>query len=308
MAQLNVSELDFDNIKQSLKSFLIESGEFSDYDFEGSALSVLLDTLSYNTHYNAVLAHMLANESFLDSAIKRSSVVSIAKSLGYTPRSRRSATAYVDLSITPSASNTDINFTLSRNIAFTSALDSASFTFYPSTDTTATLQTVNGVDKFVFNNLAIKEGTRVTNRFIIDTNNRSGPLTIPNMNIDTTTLRVRVQKSGTDATIESYKLSTGVLDLKSTTSAYFIEEGVDGKYIIRFGDDVFGKKLSTDNIVLIDYLVTSGSAANKAKTFTIAATEGSASMDTISKKPNIPFWIWIILLIGTIGLILVFFA
>ena len=249
MAQLNVSELDFDNIKQSLKSFLIESGEFSDYDFEGSALSVLLDTLSYNTHYNAVLAHMLANESFLDSAIKRSSVVSIAKSLGYTPRSRRSATAYVDLSITPSASNTDINFTLSRNIAFTSALDSASFTFYPSTDTTATLQTVNGVDKFVFNNLAIKEGTRVTNRFIIDTNNRSGPLTIPNMNIDTTTLRVRVQKSGTDATIESYKLSTGVLDLKSTTAAYFIEEGVDGKYIIRFGDDVFGKKLSTDNSI-----------------------------------------------------------
>ena len=272
MAQLNVSELDFDNIKQSLKSFLIESGEFSDYDFEGSALSVLLDTLSYNTHYNAVLAHMLANESFLDSAIKRSSVVSIAKSLGYTPRSRRSATAYVDLSITPSASNTDINFTLSRNIPFTSSLDGTSFTFYASTDTSTTLQTVDGVDKFVFNDLAIKEGTRVTNRFIIDTNNLSGPLTIPNMNVDTTTLRVRVQKSGTDATIESYKLSTGVLDLKSTTAAYFIEEGVDGKYVIRFGDDVFGKKLSTDNIVLIDYLVTSGSAANKAKTFTIAAT------------------------------------
>jgi hypothetical protein len=96
MAQLDVTELDFDNIKQSLKTFLSAQSEFSDYDFEGSALSVLLDTLAYNTHYNAMLAHMQANETFLDSAIKRSSVVSLAKSLGYTPRSRRAATGYVN--------------------------------------------------------------------------------------------------------------------------------------------------------------------------------------------------------------------
>ena len=131
MAQLNVTELDFANIKQSLKTFMQAQDEFSDYDFEGSALSVLLDTLAYNTHYNAVLAHMLANESFLDSAIKRSSVVSIAKSLGYTPRSRRSSTGYVDFYLTPASSYTDITYTLSRDTVFTSTIDGTSYKFYP---------------------------------------------------------------------------------------------------------------------------------------------------------------------------------
>jgi len=272
MAQLNVTELDFDQIKQSLKTFMQAQDEFRDYDFEGSALSVLLDTLAYNTHYNAVLAHMIANESFLDSAIKRNSVVSIAKSLGYTPRSNRAATAYVDFSVKPASSYTNINFTLSRDTVFTSRNGTTSFNFYPESDVTAVLETVDGVDKFVFNNLALKEGTRVTNRFFIDLNTVSGPLTIPNESIDTSSLRVRVQTSNTDLSIQTYTLSTGLLDLKSDTRAYFVEEGHDGKYIIRFGDDVFGKKLEPGNIVIVDYLVSSGEAANGARSFSVAGT------------------------------------
>ena len=272
MAQLDVTELDFANIKQSLKTFMQAQDEFSDYDFEGSALSVLLDTLAYNTHYNAVMAHMLANESFLDSAIKRSSVVSIAKSLGYTPRSRRSATSYVDLYITPNTElYKDPTFTLSRDVVFTAIFDNTTYNFYPAEDVTATLTTIDGTDQFFFNDLVLKEGTRVTNNFIIDSNILSGPLTLPNSNIDTTTLRVRVQKSSTDLTVETFSLHTTITDLKSSSRAYFIEESHDGKYVIRFGDDVFGKKLEAGNIVIIDYIVCSAVAPNGAKSFTTAA-------------------------------------
>ena len=290
MAQLDVTELDFANIKQSLKTFMQAQDEFSDYDFEGSALSVLLDTLAYNTHYNAVLAHMLANESFLDSAIKRSSVVSIAKSLGYTPRSRRSATAYTDFSIIPSISHTEINYTLERDTIFTTQIDGTTYNFYPAEDVTATLQDVNGVGKFVFNNLMLKEGVRVSNRFLIDSNTLSGPLTIPNLNVDTSTLRVRVQSSGTDFTLETFAKADSLLDLKSSTKVYFIEEGHDGKYIIRFGDNVFGKKLAAGNVVIVDYLVSSGAAPNGAKSFTppsnLTGQGAVASLENITPAFN----------------------
>lgn len=272
MAQLDVTELDFANIKQSLKTFMQAQDEFSDYDFEGSALSVLLDTLAYNTHYNAVMAHMLANESFLDSAIKRSSVVSIAKSLGYTPRSRRSSTAYLDFSLIPDSSYTEPTYTLSRNAPFTTIVDKVSYSFYPAEDVTATLQTVSGTDQFVFQSLELKEGTRVSNRYLIDINNLSGPLTIANTNIDTSTIRVRVQKSNSDLTIETFVESTSILDLISTSRAYFVEESIDGNYILRFGDDVFGKKLEVGNIVIVDYLVSSASSPNGAKSFKMGPT------------------------------------
>tara|TARA_R110000764_G_scaffold48901_3_gene108403 strand:- start:40 stop:1932 length:1893 start_codon:yes stop_codon:yes gene_type:complete len=283
MAQLDVTELDFANIKQSLKTFMQAQDEFSDYDFEGSALSVLLDTLAYNTHYNAVMAHMLANESFLDSAIKRSSVVSIAKSLGYTPRSRRASTSILDFSITPSPSYTDSTYTLPRTTPFSVNVNNATYNFYPAEDVTATLQTVNGTDQFVFASLEIKEGTRVSNNYLIDSNTISGPLTISNTNIDTTTIRVRIQKSTTDLTLETFLESSSLLDLTSTSRAYFVEEGIDSSYVIRFGDDVFGKKLEVGNIVTIEYLVSSSTAANGAKAFGVGPTlTGSSEVQSFA--------------------------
>ena len=272
MPQINVTELDFDNIKQNLKTFMQSQAEFSDYNFEGSALSVLLDTLAYNTHYNAVLAHLLANESFLDSAIKRTSVVSLAKNLGYTPRSRRCPVGTLTFTITPSGAYTSSTYTLPRDTVFTSSLNGTTYTFVPSEAVTATLQNVSGTNKFVFSNLKLKEGKRISNSFLITTNKELDPVIIPNKDVDTSTLRVRVQTSGSNFNIETYVLHTGILDIDETSKVYFLEETIEGLYSITFGDDVIGKKLTAGNVVIVDYINTNGVTANGAKTFTCSAT------------------------------------
>ena len=272
MPQINVTELDFDDIKQNLKTFMQSQAEFSDYNFEGSALSVLLDTLAYNTHYNAVLAHLLANESFLDSAIKRTSVVSLAKNLGYTPRSRRCPVGTLTFTITPSGAYTSSTYTLPRDTVFTSSLNGTSYTFVPSEAVTATLQDVSGTGKFVFSNLKLKEGKRISNSFLITTNKELDPVIIPNKDVDTSTLRVRVQTSGSNFNIETYVLHTGILDIDETSKVYFLEETIEGLYSITFGDDVIGKKLTAGNVVIVDYINTNGVTANGAKTFTCSAT------------------------------------
>ena len=272
MPQINVTELDFDNIKQNLKTFMQSQAEFSDYNFEGSALSVLLDTLAYNTHYNAVLAHLVANESFLDSAIKRTSVVSLAKNLGYTPRSRRCPVGTLTFTITPSGAYTSSTYTLPRDTVFTSSLNGTTYTFVPSEAVTATLQNVSGTNKFVFSNLKLKEGKRISNSFLITTNKELDPVIIPNKDVDTSTLRVRVQTSGSNFNIETYVLHTGILDIDESSKVYFLEETIEGLYSITFGDDVIGKKLTAGNVVIVDYINTNGVAANGAKTFTCSAT------------------------------------
>jgi len=283
MAQLNVTDLDFDTIKENLKTFLDSQTEFDSYDFEGSVMSVLLDTLAYNTHYNAVLAHMLANESFLDTAIKRTSVVSLAKALGYTPRSARSSLAQLDLSVVPDSSYTQTSYTLSRDTYFNTTQNGTTYTFYPQSDVTASLTNVDGVSTFVFSNLPIREGSRISNNFIVDANSLSGPFVIPNLNVDTTTLRVRVTTSISDSTVETFTLHNTLLDLTSTSKVYFLEENLDGFYVLRFGDGVLGKQLTSGNIVNIDYLVNANDAPNGANTFTCANTlTGSGETKTIT--------------------------
>jgi len=272
MPQINVTELDFDNIKQNLKTFMQSQAEFSDYNFEGSALSVLLDTLAYNTHYNAVLAHLLANESFLDSAIKRTSVVSLAKTLGYTPRSRRCPVATINFTITPSGAYTSSTYTLPRDTVFTTSLDGTTYTFVPSEAVTATLQDVSGTPKFVFSNLKLKEGKRISNSFLITANKELDPVIIPNKDVDTSTLRVRVQTTGSNFNFETYVLHTGILDIDESSKVYFLEETIEGLYSITFGDDVIGKKLTAGNVVIVDYINTNGVTANGAKTFTCSTT------------------------------------
>ena len=288
MAQANLTELDFDNIKQDLKNYLKGQSEFSDYDFEGSALNVLLDILAYNTHYNAMLSHMLANEAFLDTAVKRTSVVSIAKSLGYTPRSRRSAFSTISMKVVPGNTYTSTTAVLPRDYAFSGTRDGKAFTFYPETDHTVTLETRDGVDAFYFDDIVIKEGTRVANNFIVTTNT-SGPFVLPNPNIDTTSIRVRVRNSGTSTTFESYNLNTTILDITSTTRAYWLEENIDGLYVVKFGDGVLGRALANGNIVTIDYLSCSASAPNSISTFSRAAaiTSGSETVRITSTTPAV---------------------
>ena len=282
MAQLEVTELDFDTIKQNLRTFLSSQEEFADYNFEGSGLSVLIDILAYNTHYNGTLAHFLANEMFIDSAIKRNSVVSIAKTLGYTPTSRRAAVANVTFEIDPPDSYTNTGLTISRDTAFTSKIGNKTYTFYPKEDYYSGLVTLlSGQTGFSYT-MDLVEGKRVSNRFVVDISNKSGPFVLPNQNIDTTTIRVRVQESSTNISTSSWKFYDDILDVTATTKGFFVEEGPSGLYEIRFGDDIIGASLAVGNIVYIDYIVTNGLSANNISTFTASSNfTGSGEIKTV---------------------------
>ena len=258
MAQLNVTELDFFGIRQNLKTFLESQSEFSDYNFDGSGLSVLIDLLAYNTHYNATLAHLLSNEMFIDSAIKRGSVVSIAKALGYTPRSIKSARIDATITVTPSPSYTSTSLTLSKTVGFSgTGLDGGSYTFYPEED--ITVQKSN--ETFTFN-VTLVEGKQTRNTFVVATDTVSGPFELLNGNVDTSTIRVQVQKSSSELEYATYTKSENILSLTGDSRVFFVEENSYGTTEIRFGDDVLGKSLAVGNIVNIDYMVSSGAVAN----------------------------------------------
>lgn len=272
MAQLNVTELDFDTIKENLKAFLQSQEEFQDYNFDGSALSILMDILAYNTHYNATLAHLTANEMFIDSAVKRNSVTSIAKTLGYTPTSRRSAVAKIKFEVDPPVSFTGTSLTISRDTQFTGKTTQNTYTFFPKQDYDSGLVTLEtGQVGFSFD-MELVEGKRVTNSFVVDQITTSGPFVLPNNNIDTTTIRVRVQESNAVVTTALWQFYDDVMEVDGTTKAFFIEEGPSGLYEIRFGDDIVGKKLTVGNIVIVDYIVSSGSSANSIPNFATSST------------------------------------
>ena len=272
MSQLNVTELDFATIKENLKTFMQSQEEFQDYNFDGSGLSILLDILAYNTHYNATLAHLQANEMFIDSAVKRNSVTSIAKTLGYTPTSRRSARANITLQIRPPESFTNTSLTVTRDTPFTAKTAKNTYTFFPREDYVSGLVTLEtGQTGFSFP-MELIEGKRVTNTFVVDQSNKSGPFVLPNGNIDTTTIRVRVQQSNTVTSITTWNFYDDIVSVDGTTRAFFVEEGPSGLYEIRFGDDIIGQQLQVGNIVSIDYIVSSGSAANSIPNFSASRT------------------------------------
>lgn len=272
MTQLNVAELDFDAIKQNLKTYLQSQEEFQDYNFDGSALSMLLDILAYNTHYNATLAHLQANEMFIDSAVKRNSVASIAKTLGYTGASRRSARAKITLQVDPPVSFTGTSLTLTRDTPFTAKTVKNTYTFYPKQDYYSGLVALEtGNTGFSFD-VELIEGKRVTNTFVADLSNLSGPFVLPNKNIDISTIRVRIQESSSVVTTATWNYYEDIMSVDPTTKAFFVEEGPSGLYEIRFGDDILGKKLVSGNIVIVDYIVSSGAAANSIPNFAVSNT------------------------------------
>ena len=267
MAVKNVTELDFDTIKTNLKTHLKNQTEFADFDFEASGISQLVDLLAYNTHYNAVLAHMVSNEAFIDSAVKRNSVVSIAKTMGYTPRSARSAKGVINLTITPDPSYTSTNLTLTKDKVFTSNVNGRNFSFLPDKDYTVSKTIVNGVSAFRFTNITLVEGTRVNTSEVISTTNRSGPIILPNDNVDTTTLTVKVQTSKTNLNATPFAFSEQITGVTATSSIYYLEERTDGYYQVVFGDGVLGKQLDVGNIVICEYILGNATQGNGARKF-----------------------------------------
>lgn len=283
MPQLQVTELEFEQIKTNLKNFMRNQSEFSDYDFDGAGLNVLLDVLAYNTHYNGVLAHMLANESFIDSAIKRSSVVSIAKALGYTPSSNFGAVAYGNLTITPSPSYTSNYLTVDKSVLFSALSVTGSLSFCVDGSYSATK---NSDGDFVFENIKLKQGSRVFNSFVVDTQTLAGPFTIPNENVDLSTLLVRVQNSRNDLEVTTFFPYKNIIDVNSSSKVYFVDEEFDGLFNIRFGDGIIGQALEAGNLVNVEYLVSSGVSGNNLSTFTstsnITGSAESVGFETTS--------------------------
>lgn len=269
--RLRISELDFDTIKNNLKSFLKQQNEFTDYDFEGSGLSVLLDILAYNTHYQAYYLNMVANEAFLDSALLRESVVSHAKTLGYIPHSKMASTAVVNFTVF-GTNTTPEELTIPEGYNFLSnQIDGKSYNFVVLDSVTVSKSNTN----FNFENLEIKEGQLVNYRYNFDElSNPKSVFNIPDENVDVSTIKVTVSPSSGNTQTTTYNLSTDLYDADGTSEIYFLQESRDGLYQIYFGDGVLGKKLADGSVVNIKYLVTNGEVSNGANLFKPALTLG----------------------------------
>ena len=269
--KLQVTELDFDQIKDNLKTYMKNQTEFSDYNFEGSGMSQIIDLLAYNTHYLAMNANFAMNEAFLDSATLRSSVVSHAKGLGYTPRSARAPVAYVDVTLN---SSTAVSATLAKGTRFTTKVDGSTFGFVVNEDISTT--PTNGVMRFI--NVPIYEGTLITSRYTVDLNNIEQKFLISDDRGDTTTLKVSVQTSGSDVSTTTYTLATDITQVTSGAKVYFLQESTDGKFEVYFGDGVVGSSISNGNIVQLQYVVTNKNKANGAKSFSTTSVSGETDV------------------------------
>ncbi len=274
--KLIITELDFETIKNNLKAYLQSQQTFLDYNFEGSALSILINLLAYNTYYNSFYYNMMANELFIDSAQIRNSLLSHAKALNYLPVSRRSPTAIVNVTVTPPGGNTQSVLTLERFTQFQSeAIDGVNYTFV--NNGAQTVYKENGT--FTFNNLEIKSGTPQIATFTYDAvTNPSSQFDIPNDDVDTSTLLVTVQPSTLNTASEVYTLSKDITSLTSNSTVYFLSPAPDNKYRLTFGDGKISKSLSNGNIVIATYLTTSGEGANKANSFAVGSIGGFSNV------------------------------
>ena len=276
--RLTVTEFDFDDVKENLKTFLKAQTQFSDYDFEGSGMNILLDTLAYNTHYLGFNANMLANEMFLDSASLRSSIVSHAKTLGYEVTSCRAPIANINVALT----TTNSSATMSAGTTFTTTIDSVSYQFVTISDVTSN----SSGSSINFDNIPVYEGTYITTKFIVDTSDIEQRFIIPDNRADTSTLTVKVQTSATDSTTTTFTKATDITQLTTTSNVYYLQEVETGRFEVYFGDGIVSKALSDGNIVVFSYVVTNKTAANGASSFTAPSSIDGVSTIGITTVSN----------------------
>lgn len=273
-----VNDLDFDSIKNNLKEFLKAQDKFSDYNFEGSGLSILLDVLAYNTHYNAIYNNLTINELFLDSARKRSSVVSRATELGYTPNSCRSSRAAVQITVINSTTQ-NTNLTLPRYTPFNTTVDGKTYTFYTFENITSNIR--QG-DVFVFDNVEIIQGTPLTYRYSVLPGSK---FIIPNQNVDISTLRVRVQDSANSDNFTSFNPETSILNVQRDSNVYYIKEIDNGLYEIEFGDGITSTGVESGNVVHLEYFVSNKEEPNGAKIFSYQGDNIGSSVQLVTLSP-----------------------
>lgn len=275
---LKISDLDFFSIKNNLKDYLRNQSTFSDYDFEGSGLSVLLDVLAYNTYYNSYYMNMIANESFLDTAQIRQNILSHAKLINYVPSSPQGSLSEVNVLVTPSTTeDNNLNvLTLNKYTKlFGRDINGVNYPFVAINSNT----TYKSGNSFAFSNVMIKQGEVVTYQFSVGANNSR--FEIPSANVDTTTLSVIVQQSSTNTYSTKYSLAENLTDIKGSDPVYFIEENDKLTYSIYFGDNIIGKRPDNGNIVIVTYLDTAGSVANNITKFSFSDPIGGLYRDNV---------------------------
>ena len=281
---LNVTELDFADIKNNLKNFLKQQSEFSDYDFDGSGLNVLLDVLAYNTHYNAMNAHYSLNESFLDSAQIRGNVVTRAKLLGYTPRSVLSprATVNIVVNIAGEIGTIPTELTLNRGTKLNTIVGGEEFEYV----VLETQQAILSGTLYTFTNVPIAEGNIRELKYRVDNDIENQKFQLSDYNSDTSTLRVRVQSNEESSNFEIYTPFETLRGLDSTSKVYYLQENPSGYYEIYFGDGVTGFKPSNNNIVTIDYVITEGTESNGANSFSMVDNIGGFGTISVTTVKN----------------------
>ena len=262
------SNLDFDQIKSQIKDYLRANSNFTDFDFEGSNFSVLIDTLAYNTYITSYNANMVSNEVFIDSATLRENVVSLARNIGYLPSSRKSAKATISFFVDTSSLTTNpTTMTLRAGlVALSDSFGGTNFTFCIPEDVTVPITD----DSAFFENIEIYEGTFLTKEFTVDTSNIDQRYIIPNSNADTSTLVVQVKESSFDISSVKYQLAQSLIDINSTSKIFLLQESADEKFELLFGDGIFGNRLENGNVITTTYVITNGDLGNGASNFTFS--------------------------------------
>ena len=274
---IRITELDFDGIRENIKSYLSTVTEFKDFDFEGSNLANLIDILAYNTYYNGYYVNMVANEMFLDTAILRESVLSRAKELNYVPRSATAGYAAVDLQITVTGDQPS-SVTIPKGSVFSAEVNGRTFTF-------ATIEAATALPSgtgYLAKSVHLFEGELLSYTYEEHDENDPPKYVIPNDNVDVSNIEVIVKNSASDNTVTKYTRALTVLGVKTTDAVYYLEGYTGNQYRIVFGDGVFGRKLKTGNIVTVNYCATNGDEANGADTFTYESGIPNADSVTVT--------------------------
>ena len=268
MSFTQFTNLDFNTLRAQIKDYLRSNSNFSDFDFEGSNFSILIDTLAYNSYITAYNTNMAVNESFIDSATLRENVVSLARNIGYVPRSKKSAVATVSFNVDVSSVDAQ-QVKLNAGLVALGAVQGGSYTFSIPEDITVTPNS-NGIASF--NNISIYEGNYLTKTFVVDSSQTNQRFILPNANIDASSIRVEVleQDSDGDTSLFQYNLYTNIFDVNEKSRLFLVQEVDDEKYQIMFGDNVLGKKPKNGSIITVTYIVTDGEDGNGAANFNFA--------------------------------------
>lgn len=283
MPYTQVANLDFEDIKTALKDYLRATSDFSDYDFEGSALATLLDTLAYNTYYTAFNTNMVVNELFIDSATLRDNVVAIAKQLGYRPKSATAPVAYISFTSSYSNPTTDTELLLKKGTGFIANYDNTLYQYVVLDDAKAQISN----DVATFTNVPVYEGTQIVNTFTVNTSLKNQRFVLDNQNIDTNTIRLKVFPGGGTFS-EPYLIADNILDVDGNSKIFFLDEIEDERYEIILGDGVLGRKIENGSRVEVSYITTNADASNGVKSFIFSGVlENTSGISPQSISTNI---------------------